>query len=133
MAAKPAAGRLNYGGDYLPVSDLHCIANGLGSIPTLELIRELLPGSDSSIERANFVWVNEEEGQFVLYDDVERLWYKYSRNLDISCVLEKDCFGPGLLQNNAFLEVSSAHPKYSDDGWRRVKLTPPHPLCYARC
>jgi hypothetical protein len=105
LAAKPSEGRLDYKGEYLPVSDLHCIASGLGSIPAVEIIRELLPGSASSIERANFVWVNEDESQFVLYQDVEKLWYKYSRNLDISCVLEKDCFGAGLLQNSAFLEV----------------------------
>ena len=96
---------MSYEGEYQPITELHCISNGLGSIALVELIRELLPARSSSIERANFIWVNEKKNQFVLYEEIERLWYKYSKSLDVSCVLEQDCSGSGLMKNSAFLQV----------------------------
>ena len=82
---------------------MHCIVSGLGIVPTLGLLNELLPSRASSVETANLVWVNEDEGDFVNYADMENVWYKFSKKLDVSCVLDADTFGSGLWENEAFL------------------------------
>uniref|UniRef100_A0A7S2FHA9 FAD-binding FR-type domain-containing protein n=1 Tax=Florenciella parvula TaxID=236787 RepID=A0A7S2FHA9_9STRA len=102
IAAKPGDERLTYDG-YLPIDDVHCIASGLGIVPALGLLNELLPSRASSVETANLVWVNEDEGDFVNYVDMENVWYKFSKKLDVSCVLDNDTFGSELWENEAFI------------------------------
>ena len=136
VAAKPGTNKLTYAAPDV-ITSVHFIVSGLGAVPGIAMISEvrllsppparnlvalvphlqravyllqLLPGSDSSIEQANLVWVNPSERDFVMYGEAEKLWYKYSKVLDVGCVVEADLVGPGLFQNDAFMEVSSAPP-----------------------
>jgi len=89
----------------VPVTKLHCIMSGLGALPTLEILRELLRGRESSIEQANFVWVNAREKDFVQYSEVEKLWNRKSKVLDVACVLDPNFNNEQLFENDAFVEV----------------------------
>lgn len=108
VACKPGEDRMTYSGpDDVPIGSLHCVVAGLGALPALEMLRVLLPGRESSIDTANFIWVNEGEDDFgVCYDEVEGLYYRHSEVLEIACVVEdKGVDAPDLFQNEAFLEV----------------------------
>lgn len=83
---------------------------------TVQTTPQLLPSSSaSSVETANLIWVNQvgshrpsvlehripttvlwvwqDETDFVLYEDMERLWYKYNKQLDVACVLSDSIAG----------------------------------------
>jgi len=123
VAAMPGQKRMTYDADALgPVADVQCIASGLGAASAYGLLRELLTDRGAGIEQASLLWVNKAEKDFMLYDDVEKLYKRHSKVLDIACVVEKDLNGPGLLSNDAFNEVMPA--SYSE-GTMYVVAGPP--------
>lgn len=113
IAARPGDQWVDYDG-YLPITHVQCICSGLGVAPTLGLLRELLPSGVSSVDTANLVWVNENEVDFVKdYNEaIENTYYKYSKKLDVSCVLDEDTFGKDLFVNEAF--ASSIAETYTE-------------------
>lgn len=50
---KPGREGLQYRGPYSPITDLVLIATGLGVVPMIQMINELLPSSDSSVSTAS--------------------------------------------------------------------------------
>ena len=42
-----------YGGPYSPITDLVLIATGLGVVPMIQMVKELLPSKDSSVSAAS--------------------------------------------------------------------------------
>lgn len=53
IAVKPGREGLVYNGLYLPVTDLVLIATGLGVVPMIQMVKELLPYRDSSVSSAS--------------------------------------------------------------------------------
>lgn len=96
-----------------PISEVHCIVNGLGIVPVVTMIKEILPNRDSSVDLANLVWVNENAQDFVLYEDLERLYFKCPQKLEINCVVAQDVYGPGVWGDEEF---SQAVPRSFQDG-----------------
>jgi len=115
LAARPGEKRMVYhttpGSE--PISEVHCIVNGLGIVPVVTMIKEILPNRDSSVELANLVWVNENAQDFVLYEDLERLYFKCPQKLEITCVVAQDVYGPGVWSDEEF---SQAVPRAFRDG-----------------
>lgn len=109
IAAKPGTNQLTYRGE-TPITDVLVVANGVGVAPTLQLVRELLPGSSSSVERASMVYVNKRQEEFINVKEVEAVWFKHSKKLDVSCVLDEDPESADLWRNEAFrASVPSQH------------------------
>lgn len=50
---KPGREGLVYGGPYSPITDLVLIATGLGVVPMIQMVNELLPSKDSSVSAAS--------------------------------------------------------------------------------
>ena len=50
---KPGREGLVYGGPYSPITDLVLIATGLGVVPMIQMVNELLPSTDSSVSAAS--------------------------------------------------------------------------------
>lgn len=106
VAIRPGYRTLKYVGEYTPITDVVMIAGGgLGIIPMLQLITGLLPARESSVTSASVVWLNENPADFSLYPDLEELYYKYNRKLDVSCIIERDLYGHQLTSNRQLMEV----------------------------
>lgn len=107
VAAKAGTNRFaSFDGPHgVPITTLHCVVSGTSALPALEMLRELLRGRESSIETANFVWVNARDKDFVQFSEVEKLWYRHSRVLETASILQDDVNSERLFENSAFLEV----------------------------
>lgn len=55
VAVKPGRDGLVYNGPYSPITDLVLFATGLGVVPMLQMVNELLPSRDSSVSSASGV------------------------------------------------------------------------------
>jgi len=89
VAIKPGDTRLNYRGQYLPVTDILYIACGNGIVPVLEQARAVLPRGSSSVAAVTVVWINEETKDFdVLAEVLEKEYFKYSDKLAVSCIVD---------------------------------------------
>ncbi|KAG5190314.1 cytochrome b5 reductase domain-containing protein [Tribonema minus] len=108
VAARPGRAMLQYRGPYAPITDVVLIACGLGVVPMLQLVRELLPARESSVRAASVVWLNEAAEDFALYGELERAFYKYHRKLDVACIIERDLFGHALAGNRRVREAVPA-------------------------
>eukprot|EP00640_Fibrocapsa_japonica_P001264 CAMPEP_0113934824 /NCGR_PEP_ID=MMETSP1339-20121228/2086_1 /TAXON_ID=94617 /ORGANISM="Fibrocapsa japonica" /LENGTH=406 /DNA_ID=CAMNT_0000936765 /DNA_START=317 /DNA_END=1537 /DNA_ORIENTATION=- /assembly_acc=CAM_ASM_000762 len=110
LAVRVGRKTLAYRGSYSPISDLTLVASGATSIlPILQLIRDLLPSSESSVKTATVVWINESSDDFVLYKDLEAEFFKYHRKLDVSCVIDRDLYGHDLTKN---IQIQEAIPEF---------------------
>ena len=89
VAIKPGDTRLNYRGQYLPVTDILYIACGNGIVPVLDQARAVLPRGSSSVSAVTVVWINEETKDFdVLAEVLEKEYFKYSDKLAVSCIVD---------------------------------------------
>lgn len=53
LAVRPGREGLVYRGPYSPITDLVLIATGLGVVPMIQMVKELLPSGDSSVSTAS--------------------------------------------------------------------------------
>ena len=101
IAAKLGPQRLTYEAEYQPVTGIVALCEAEGIVPVVQISKELLKSrSSTSVDSLNVVWVNGREDDFVLYKDVEKLFYKHPRQVDVSCVLEPEA-AQGDLQGSA--------------------------------
>uniref|UniRef100_A0A7S1XNN4 Flavoprotein pyridine nucleotide cytochrome reductase-like FAD-binding domain-containing protein n=1 Tax=Phaeomonas parva TaxID=124430 RepID=A0A7S1XNN4_9STRA len=103
IAAKCGPQRLDYTAEYQPVTSVVALVNADGILPALGVAQELLPSKEGSVETFNIVWVNDKEADFVMYDEVERLFYKFPKQMDVSCVIDEDIVS-GIDSNAAVLD-----------------------------
>lgn len=106
LYVRPGRQALIYEGDYSPVTDLTLVSKGLGIVASLQILRELLRSAESSVTAANVVWVNPRSEDFVLYDHLESLFFKYPTKIDVWCVIEDDFMIPTSKQ------IREAIPKF---------------------
>ncbi|CAN0425997.1 unnamed protein product, partial [Laminaria digitata] len=99
IAVKPGREGLVYGGPYSPITDLVLISTGLGVVPMIQMVNELLPSKDSSVSAASVIWLNEKAEDFALYGELEEAFFRNHRKLDVSCIVERDLFGHQLGAN----------------------------------
>jgi NAD(P)H-flavin reductase len=110
IALRPGAQKLNYRGNYLPVSDMVYIAAGVGIVPILEQIRVVLPNGSSSVRSVTVIWINEDTSDFdQTSEQLEREYFKYSTKLAVSCVV--DTLKMNSLGDNK--EVENALPAFT--------------------
>ncbi|GMI41875.1 hypothetical protein TrCOL_g338 [Triparma columacea] len=113
VAIKPGKSTLEYRGEALPVTDIVYICNGLGVIPMIGQLTEVLNSPSSSVSTCTVVWVNERSSEFYgpAYKELEDEFYKHNRKLDVSCCLERDVYGGSLGENE---EVEKSTPEYGE-------------------
>ncbi|CBJ30027.1 Cytochrome b5 reductase domain-containing protein [Ectocarpus siliculosus] len=109
IAVKPGRAGLVYGGANQPITDLVLVANGVGVVPMIQMVNELLPSSSSSVASASVVWLNEKAEDFALYSELEKAFFRNHRKLDVSCIVERDLFGSHLEAN---ANVNAASPEF---------------------
>jgi len=106
VAVKPGSGGLVYRGMHTPITDVSMVVAGpTNIIPVVQLTKELLRNSDSSVDVANVIWINEEEEDFVLFQELEEIYFKYHPKLDVSVLIIKDLFGHDLTKNTWIQET----------------------------
>ncbi len=112
VAIKPGKSNLEYRGETFPVSDMVFLCSGLGVVPMLAQVRELLGSKDSSVERCSVVWVNERPEEFDLaFGELEDEFYKHNRKLEVSCCIEPDVFSGALANNDQVADsIPDFHP-----------------------
>ena len=98
VAIKPGKSTLEYRGPPVPVTDMVYVCNGLGVMPMLNQVKELLTVQSSSVKTLSVIWINEKPGEFfkLAYDQLEDEFYKHNKKLDVSCCLEEDVYAGSL-------------------------------------
>lgn len=88
------AGRkaFDYKGAYLPITSLQCFVEELGAIPVLQLLQESLVRGQSTVENADVFCISASEDDFVLYDELEDLYYKFNRKMTLACVVDEQLY-----------------------------------------
>ena len=88
------------------------VCSGLGVVPMINQVKEVLRSRKSTVKTVSVVWINEKAEEFtVAYDELEREFYKYNKKLEVSCCLEEDLYS-GVLGDNE--EFSSSLPNFTD-------------------
>ena len=107
IALKPGASKLDYKGQYLPVTDMVYIALGTGIVPVLEQVRAVLPSGSSTVNSVAVAWINEETKEFdVNADLLEKEYYRYRKKMAVSCIVEDVNVNP--MKDN--VEINAAVP-----------------------
>jgi ferredoxin-NADP reductase len=107
---------LHYRGQYLPVTDMVYMASGPGIVPIVEQVRAVLPSGKSSVKAVSVVWINHNAHDFdVALDALEKEYFKYSKKLLVSCLVEpkwngKKSEAPRMDQND---EINEAVPNFN--------------------
>jgi ferredoxin-NADP reductase len=112
VALKPGKNRLEYRGQYLPVTDMVYIACGTGVVPVMDQVRMVLPStSSSSVESVTVVWINESTRDFdVTAEQLEKEYHKYNTKLAVSCIVDDLTKGDSAMNNNP--EIYEAVPDF---------------------
>lgn len=112
VALKPGKNRLEYRGQYLPVTDMVYFACGTGIVPVMDQVRMVLPSSaSSSVESVTVVWVNESTRDFdVIAEQLEKEYNKHSSKLAVSCIVDDLTKGQNTLSENS--EIYEAVPDF---------------------
>lgn len=92
VAVRPGRQAFNYDGPHLPITSLQCFVEELGAIPAIQLIQESLPRGQSTVGAIDVFYMNAHEEDFVLYDKLESLYYKFHRKMSLSCVLDEQLY-----------------------------------------
>ena len=71
-----------------PIFGMQCFANELGIVPVLALLQDVLPTGRSSLQFADVYWGNRLQEQFMLYPQLESLFFKFNKKLEVSCVID---------------------------------------------
>lgn len=89
------------------------VCNGLGVLPMLNQVKELALTASSSVKTMSVVWINESPAEFfpLAYGDLEALFYKHNKKLDVSCCLESDVYAGSLGAND---DVVSSVPEWGE-------------------
>jgi len=112
VALKPGKSTLSYRGPYLPITDMIYIASNLGIVPVLPMVRAVLPQDSSTVENVSVIWVNDDVHDFDLaFSELEKDFHKYSRKLDVSCILVDDLRNEESYVDNT--EMEQAIPEFS--------------------
>ena len=89
IAIKPGKSYLQYNGKRVPVTDMVCVASGLGIVPIVDQVKSISPKGSSSVKTTSVVWINENRSDFDLaMDELEKEYMKYSSKLAVSCIMD---------------------------------------------
>eukprot|EP00547_Thalassionema_nitzschioides_P000941 CAMPEP_0194205442 /NCGR_PEP_ID=MMETSP0156-20130528/4706_1 /TAXON_ID=33649 /ORGANISM="Thalassionema nitzschioides, Strain L26-B" /LENGTH=284 /DNA_ID=CAMNT_0038931711 /DNA_START=489 /DNA_END=1343 /DNA_ORIENTATION=- len=89
IAIQPGKNKLQYRGEYTPVTDMVYIAEGTGIVPILDQVRAVLPGKQSSVKSVNVIWVNQQKGNFdVVSDLLEAEYVRHKTKLAVDCIVD---------------------------------------------
>jgi NAD(P)H-flavin reductase len=109
IAVKPGSRKLDYKGQFLPVTDMVYVAHGAGIVPVLEQVRTVLPAGSSTVKSVSVAWINDETRDFdVNADLLEREYYRYRKKMAVSCIVE-DLAGSAMRDS---VEINAAVPSF---------------------
>jgi hypothetical protein len=92
IGIRPGPVKLQYQGQYLPVTNMLYVAAGTGIVPVLDQVQSIFEDAEKSLSRFNgisVVWINENVDQFDgCLDILEQLYEKHKSRLSVTCVVE---------------------------------------------
>jgi len=103
LAFKGGRYRLNYSGKQKTITALTCVAAGLGITPILQVLRGVLPESESSISDVELLWMNENGEEFLCDDEISKFEVKYYSKFFASKVVQPDLYGVNMMKNDDIL------------------------------
>eukprot|EP00519_Triparma_laevis_P001720 CAMPEP_0182510064 /NCGR_PEP_ID=MMETSP1321-20130603/27930_1 /TAXON_ID=91990 /ORGANISM="Bolidomonas sp., Strain RCC1657" /LENGTH=457 /DNA_ID=CAMNT_0024716467 /DNA_START=143 /DNA_END=1513 /DNA_ORIENTATION=- len=111
VAIKPGKSTLEYRGQDLPVTDMVYLCNGLGVVPIINQVKELVGVQSSTVQTLSVVWINEKPEEFYkgAYNELEDEFYKYNKKLDVSCCLANDVYAGAMSDNE---EIVTSVPDF---------------------
>jgi hypothetical protein len=110
IAIRPGPCKLDYRGQFLPVTDMVYVCFGTGIVPVLEQVRAVLPSGSSSVTSVTVVWMNEETNDFdVNAELLEKEYFKYSSKMAASCIVENVAKLPSMADS---AEINSSIPDF---------------------
>ena len=109
IALKTGKMKLNYIGNDDEITDITVVASGMGIIPAINILRGILPGSDSTIEDIKVLWINEDKGDFFCNNELEKLEYRYFERLAVKRILENDLYAADLSKVNELKDQFSPY------------------------
>ena len=96
VAFKIGKNKLNYVGSDDTINRISIVASGMGIVPAMQILRGVLPDSESTVEAIDLLWINEDKSEFFCNRDVEKLEYRYFERLSVTRILESDLYGRDL-------------------------------------
>jgi len=109
VALKMGAHKLDYRGQYLPVTDMLYVACSTGIVPVMEQVKAVLPNGSSSVKSVSVIWVNPATKDFdVTAEQLENLYFQHSTKLAVSCIV--DNLQTNTVEDNA--EITAALPDF---------------------
>lgn len=103
LAFKGGRYRLSYAGKQKKITSLTCVAAGVGITPVLQVLRGVLPESESSINDVELLWLNENGEEFICEDEISKFEVKYYSKFFSSKVVQPDLYGVNMLKNDDIL------------------------------
>lgn len=103
LAFKGGRYRLNYSGKQKKITALTCVAAGVGITPILQVLRGVLPESESSIGDVELLWMNENGEEFLCDDEISKFEVKYYSKFFASKVVQPDLYGVNMMKNDDIL------------------------------
>ena len=80
-----------------------------GVAPCLQILREILPDPDSTVEEIELLWLNEDKTEFILEDEITALERQYKNKLVASRFVDVDLYGLNFTQSDELLGSLSPH------------------------
>ena len=91
VAIRPSgSSRLEYQGEYLPLTSIVYWAVGTGIVPVLDQLRTVLNNHEFSIDQASVLWVNRQADDFdILENDLEDVYESSPELLNVALVVDE--------------------------------------------
>jgi len=110
LALRPGPSKLEYRGQFLPVTKMIFIAYGVGIVPILQQLKAVLPEGSSSVVQVDVLWVAETRDDFdIIEDQLEAEFLKYPSKLRVQMKVDNLRFNT--LADNS--KIESAIPDFS--------------------
>lgn len=83
------------------ISALSVLASGMGILPTLQLLREVLAEpQSSSVQEVEVVWINDAKKDFILNDEIAALERQHGGRLHVTRVVDRQAGNADTLLND---------------------------------
>jgi len=110
LAVKAGRRRMRFLAPDDPITSISLVASGLGVAPALQLLYEVLPDGESTVQALDLLWINEAKRDFLLNEQVEDLELAYGDLLHVTRVVDSDAHNADTVMNG---ELRRAVAPYS--------------------
>lgn len=103
------------------IKSILIITTGLGISPTLQILNEILPVSDTTVENVEMIWCNAKKSDFLFDKDIEKLELRHFEKFIVTKVLDPKAISKVELPSVNEADAS-AHVDYTNEMFRTNPL-----------